>query len=102
MPTSRVPTPTSVTSVTRSGAVDRDGRSRKERAEDLQVMVKRLEDKIDRFAAELPRGRTAIGHNWIFFLKKLPITIKIRFMASPMITVTRPASVTSRRSWSWT
>lgn len=43
-----------------------------------------------------------IGHSGIFFLKKLPITIKIRFIASPMITVTRLASVTSRRSCSWT
>ena len=70
-------------------------------AEDLQVTVRRLEDKIDRplraRAAVLP-----IGQSWIFFLWKLPITIKIRLIASPMITVTRPASVTSRRSCSWT
>jgi voltage-gated potassium channel len=43
-----------------------------------------------------------IGHSWIFFLKMLPITIKIRLAASPMITVTRLALVLRRRSCSWT
>jgi hypothetical protein len=40
-----------------------------------------------------------ISHSWIFFLKRLPITIKIKIKltASPMTTVTRPASVTSGR-----
>jgi hypothetical protein len=69
-------------------------------AEDLQVTIRRLEDKIDRLAAESTRPFCRIRHSGIFFLKKLPITIKIRFIASPMITVTR--SVTSRRSCSWT
>jgi hypothetical protein len=35
-----------------------------------------------------------IGHNSIFLLKRLPITIKIRFTATPMIRMIRLASVT--------
>jgi Ion channel len=57
----------------------------KEQAEDLQVTVRRFEDKIESpqrvRAALLP-----IGHSWIFFLKKLPITIRIRLSQSRRLT----------------
>ena len=51
--------PTSVTSVTQSVGGWSRRCSGKNRPEDLQVTVRRLEDKIDRLAAEITRGRTA-------------------------------------------
>ena len=50
-------------------------------SEDLQVAVRRLEDKIDATSRREHAAVLSISHSWIFFLKKLPITIKIRLMA---------------------
>jgi Ion channel len=67
----------------------------KEQAEDLQVAIRDWRTRSTDSPQKARAATLPIGHSWILFLKKVPITIKIRLTATPMITVTRLVSVTS-------